>query len=157
MKRWTLDVKEDPETGDSILEFPPDFLEHTGWKEGDDIIWTDNKDGSFTLTKKETTQWVLVETVSLYRHQYMVEVPIGIDNYGKDKADWALDTVTMEEAKEFYQQYISENIVSHCVIDKDEAIAMFRKQNPEFSKWSDELIMKNHFTTWQEQQDESNS
>jgi predicted RNA-binding Zn-ribbon protein involved in translation (DUF1610 family) len=30
----------------------------------------------------------------------MVEVPKGTDNYGKDKSLWALDTVTMEEAKE---------------------------------------------------------
>ena len=157
MKSWTLEVKEDPESGDSILEFPPDMLEATGWKEGDDLIWTDNEDGSYTLTKKEETQWVVVETVSLYRHQYMVEVPIGIDNYGKDKADWALDTVTMEEAKEFYQQHISENIVSHRVINKDEALAMFRKQNPEFRLWTDELVIKNHFTTWEEQQNESNN
>ena len=37
MKTWTLEVKEDPDSGDSILEFPPDMLEATGWKEGDDI------------------------------------------------------------------------------------------------------------------------
>jgi hypothetical protein len=150
MKSWTLDVKEDPESGDTIIEFPSDFLEQTGWKEGDELVWTDNKDGSFTLTKKET-QWVLVETVSLFRLQYMVEVPVGTDDYGKDKADWALDTVTMEEAKEFCQKHIGENITSHRVVTQDEALEMFRKDNPTFSGWSDDLIMKNHFTTWKEQ------
>ena len=51
--RWTLDVKEDPETGDQILEFPDDLMESAGWKEGDTIEWIDNKDGSWTLRKKD--------------------------------------------------------------------------------------------------------
>lgn len=50
---WTLTVEEDPETGDAILQFPPDLLEQTGWKEGDTLEWLDNKDGSWSLTKKE--------------------------------------------------------------------------------------------------------
>jgi bifunctional DNA-binding transcriptional regulator/antitoxin component of YhaV-PrlF toxin-antitoxin module len=53
MSRWTLDVKEDPETGDQILEFPDDMMESAGWKEGDTLEWIDNKDGSWTLRKKD--------------------------------------------------------------------------------------------------------
>jgi hypothetical protein len=49
--RWTLDIKEDPETGDAILEFPEDFLEQTGWKEGDVLNWKDLGNGSWSLTK----------------------------------------------------------------------------------------------------------
>ena len=51
-KSWTLDVDEDPETGDAILNLPPDLLEAVGWVEGDVLDWEDNKDGSWTLTKK---------------------------------------------------------------------------------------------------------
>lgn len=50
---WTLEVKEDPETGDGILEFPPELLERVGWKEGDTLVWTDRGDGTWSLTKKE--------------------------------------------------------------------------------------------------------
>lgn len=50
---WILDVKEDPDTGDYILEFPEDFVESTGWKEGDVIEWINNGDGSWTLKKKD--------------------------------------------------------------------------------------------------------
>jgi formylmethanofuran dehydrogenase subunit D len=32
-----LTVEEDPATGDAILQFPPDLLEQTGWKEGDTL------------------------------------------------------------------------------------------------------------------------
>lgn len=53
--RWILDVKEDPETKDQILEFPDDLMESAGWKEGDVIEWIDNKDGSWTLRKKDDT------------------------------------------------------------------------------------------------------
>jgi bifunctional DNA-binding transcriptional regulator/antitoxin component of YhaV-PrlF toxin-antitoxin module len=53
---WTLTVEEDPDTGDGILTFPEDFLEQSGWKEGDTIVWKDNGNGSFSLTKKSTNQ-----------------------------------------------------------------------------------------------------
>jgi hypothetical protein len=49
---WTLTVEEDPETGDAILQFPPDLLEQAGWKEGDTLEWTDRGDGSWSLEKK---------------------------------------------------------------------------------------------------------
>lgn len=52
-KVWTIDVKEDPESGDQILEFPDDLMESAGWKEGDVIEWIDNKDGSWTIRKKD--------------------------------------------------------------------------------------------------------
>ena len=49
---WTLTVEEDPETGDAILQFPPDLLEVAGWKEGDTLEWIDQGDGSWQLKKK---------------------------------------------------------------------------------------------------------
>jgi len=50
---WTLEVQVDPETGEQILEFPDDLMESAGWKEGDVLQWIDNKDGSWTLRKKD--------------------------------------------------------------------------------------------------------
>lgn len=52
LKSWTVKVEEDPETGDAVITFPEDLLEHTGWKEGDTLEWKDNRDGSWTLEKK---------------------------------------------------------------------------------------------------------
>jgi hypothetical protein len=49
---WTLTVEEDPETGDAILQFPPDLLEAAGWEEGDTLEWKDRGDGSWLLEKK---------------------------------------------------------------------------------------------------------
>ena len=148
-KTWTINLEEDPETGDLILPLNDDILEKTGWKTGDSIDWTDNKDGSWTMKKIET-QWVLVETVSMFRERYMVEVPIGVDMYGKDKAEWALDTVTMEEAKEFSQQHLGQTIVSHRVVTKEEALALCDKENDYAKKWNDELKVKTFFTVMTE-------
>jgi hypothetical protein len=52
--KWTLDIKEDPETGDAILEFPEDLLKAAGWKEGDTLTWKDLGNGSWSLTKQYT-------------------------------------------------------------------------------------------------------
>ena len=51
---WTLEVKEDPATGDAILEFPEDLLATAGWQEGDILNWTDLGNGSWSLTKQES-------------------------------------------------------------------------------------------------------
>jgi len=145
-KSWTINLEEDPETGDLILPLNDDILEGTGWKTGDSIDWIDNKDGSWTMKEIET-QWVLVETVSMFRERYMVEVPAGTDIYGNDKADWALDTVTMSEAKEFSQEHLGETIVSHRVVTKEDALALCDKDNVYAKTWNDELKMQSFFTT----------
>ena len=154
-KTWTINLEEDPETGDLILPLNDDILEGTGWKTGDTIDWIDNKDGSWTMKKIET-QWVLVETISTFRERYMVEVPVGIDRYGKDKADWALDTVTLEEAKEFSQEHLGETIVSHRVVTKEEALAMCDKENEYAKVWNDDMKIQAFFTTMAEHIRENN-
>lgn len=49
-KSWTANVQEDAD-GDCYIVFPEDLMERIGWQEGDNINWSDNGDGSFTLTK----------------------------------------------------------------------------------------------------------
>jgi len=148
-KTWTISLEEDPKTGYLILPLNDDILEQAGWKTGDNIDWTDNKDGSWTMKKIET-QWVLVEAVSTFRERYMVEVPVGKDQYDKDKSLWALDTVTLGEAKEFSQEHLGETIVSHRVVTKEEALAMCDVDNDYVNFWSDELKMKTFFTGLEE-------
>ena len=147
MKSYTITLEEDPETGDLILPFPEDMLKEVGWKEGDTLDWEDNKDGTFSITKKEVTekQWVLVECVSQFRQRYMVEVPVGTDQFGKDKSEWALDTVTMNEAKEFSQEHLGETIVSHRVISQADALVLCDKDNAYVAEWTDEQKLDTFF------------
>jgi len=141
MKKYTVTLEEDPDTGDVILPFPEEMLKEVGWKEGDILNWEDNKDGTFSITKKLTkeTEWVLVETVSQFRQRYMVEVP-------KGKAEWALDTVSMEEAKEFSQEHLGETIVTHRVISQADALALCDLDNAYGEEWTEEVKLQNFFT-----------
>ena len=55
---WTLEVQEDPESGDCILQFPPEMLEQVGWKEGDTLVWEQMGDGAWSLSKKAVNEIV---------------------------------------------------------------------------------------------------
>jgi len=143
---WVATLQEDPETGDLILPLPDEVMASNGFEIGDILKWKDNKDGSFRITKKasEETEWVLVECISTFRTRYMVEVP-------KGNSEWAMDTVSMNEAKEFSQEHLGEQIVSHRVVSKKEALALCDADNDYIGEWDKETKMKNFFTTWKEQ------
>ncbi len=95
---------------------------------------------------KEGNQLVLVETVSMFRMRYMVEVPVGIDDFGNDKTLWALDTVVMGDAKEFSQKHLDETIVSHRVVSMDEALALCDEDNDYTASWPTEKKIETFFT-----------
>jgi hypothetical protein len=135
-KSWIVDVQED-ENGEAIIELPEEFLQQTGWSEGTHIEWIDNKDGSFTM--KEVTELVMVECISQFRQRYLVEVP-------KGKTEWALDTVTMNEAKEFSQLHIGETIVSHRVVNKEEALEICDVDNSYLQSWDEQKKINAFFT-----------
>ena len=139
---WTADVKYDEETDDTYLLLPDDMMLAAGWNLGDDIEWIDNKDGTWTMKKIEKDnekEWVLVECVSQFRQRYMCQVP-------KGKAEWALDTVTMNEAKEFSQEHLGETIVSHRVIPFMEALELCDVDNEYCNKWNVEKKVEVFFT-----------
>ena len=137
-KSWIATVQED-DFGAQYIEFSDERLAEAGWKEGDTIEWIDNGDGSWTLKKKEEMEWVMVEAIQSFRMRYMVQVP-------KGKADWALDTVTMNEAKEFSQEALPETIVSHRVVTEDEAIEICDIDNTYIKSWTREQKIKAFFT-----------
>ena len=49
--RWQLPVEEDAVNGEYFITFPDDLLEAANLKEGDDVEWIDNDDGTFILKK----------------------------------------------------------------------------------------------------------
>ena len=88
---------------------------------------------------KKDLEWVLVECVDMFRMRYMVQVP-------KGKKDYALDAVTMHEAKEFSQEHIGETILSHRVISEKDALAMALEDNGYGATWSDKKKIEVFFT-----------
>jgi AbrB family looped-hinge helix DNA binding protein len=49
-KRWTVPVDEE-----GVLTLPNEILDELGWKEGDNLEWLDQEDGSLILVKVEET------------------------------------------------------------------------------------------------------
>lgn len=84
-------------------------------------------------------EFVLVETVEIFRSRYVVPVP-------KGKAEWALDTVSMDEGIEFSQQYLGETIVSHRTISFDDAIALCDEDNDYAIDWPTKQKVTAFFT-----------
>lgn len=138
--RWIVDVQEDPETGDSIIELPPEALRAAGLQAGDTIKWTELENGAWSITKAAPTKHVLVECVSTFRMRYVVEV--GLNH----PAEWACDTVVMNEAREFSQRHLDETIVSHRVVSRDEALKLCRQDNDYAAEWSDDKLIEAFFT-----------
>jgi hypothetical protein len=140
MKNWTLEVKEHDD-GEFFIELNDEILTESGFKIGDELEWIDNENGSWTLKKTDAADkvWVMVDTVFTYRMRYCVETP-------KDHPEYALDTVTCEEGKEFSQLPLGETIVSHRVVTKEEALEMCDVDNDYCSSWTDELKIKTFLT-----------
>lgn len=44
------------ENGEAFIEFTDAEMKSLGWKEGDTIVWTNNGNGTFTLSKKEDNE-----------------------------------------------------------------------------------------------------
>ena len=141
--KYTVPVHYNKDDDEYFIEFSDDMLKQVGWKANDTLNWKDNNDGSFTLTKKKT-EWVMVDAISTFRQRYLVEVPEG-------ETLWALDTVALEEAKEFSQEWLGETVVSHRVVTEDEAIKVFDADNKHCCDWPREQKIQNMLTTWEEQ------
>jgi len=94
--------------------------------------------------RNKQTQWVLVECVGTFHHRYMVETP-------KDKDLWALDTVVMNEAKEFSQQHIGEQIITHRVVSEKTALELCNQDNSYAQAWNNQKKIDVFFTTIKDQ------
>lgn len=84
--------------------------------------------------------WVMVDTIFTYRMRYCVEAPT-------EHPEYALDTVTCEDAKEFSQLPLGEMITSHRVVTEEEALQMCDVDNDYCASWGQELKKKTFFTT----------
>lgn len=141
-KSYIVTVELD-DNGDAVLPLPDEVVEHLGWTTGDTIDWAVNEHGGISMTKidAEETEYVMVETVSTFRNRYVVEVP-------KGKKEYALDSVTCEEAAEFSQKHIGEQIVTHRVIEMSEALEIFDEDNAYLLQWSDQQKIDTFLTKW---------
>ena len=123
---------EQDENGDLILPLGDELCNELGWEIGDTVVWTDNGDGSWTMTKKSKTKIVMVDTVLSYRMRYAVEIPEDGD------VAQALDIVQNHKAAEFSQQYLGEQVSAHRVVSNEQFLEQFDADNDYLAAWTDE-------------------
>jgi hypothetical protein len=89
------------------------------------------------------SKYVLVETLSQFRQRYVIEVPD--DHNDKEfpctAVQWAEDTVTLEEMKEFSQKWLGETIIGSREITRDEIIKFCDEDNDYLKSWTEEHKM----------------
>ena len=51
MKTYTAQIQWDDEYEEYVIPLPDEILQETGWGYKDQLEWTDNKDGTFTLRR----------------------------------------------------------------------------------------------------------
>lgn len=135
-QQYTAYVQYDEETGDYVIPLPEDMCADLGWKTDDTLKW-DLVDGAIHLSKVEKKKRFLVECVSTFRMRYVVET---------EHAEWAGDTVVMQEAKEFSQKHIGEDIVSIREVTENEIIELCDQDNDYLKGWSKEQKLKTFVT-----------
>ena len=80
---------------------------------------------------------VMVDAFSTYRMRYCIEVP---EHLTPEQAkEWAMDTVTCEEAAEFSQLWLGEQISSTRIVSDDEVVQLFDEDNDYLKEWNREL------------------
>lgn len=92
-------------------------------------------------------RYVVVTAVSTHRMRYCVPMselqklnPEGgnlFEDYEKASA-WAKDSVTMEEVKEFSQEWLGEQIVDTFILDEERVLQLYDRDNAYLSSWSKE-------------------
>ena len=50
---WLIEVRENGKTKELFIEFPPGCLDQVGWDVGDNLIWDELPDGSWSLRKDD--------------------------------------------------------------------------------------------------------
>jgi hypothetical protein len=82
--------------------------EETGWKPGDTIIWIENEDGSYTLTKKNNNYQNDVEQFMAAADQYIGATP-HLNENNEAQAKLYIDLID-EEFKELCDGFIRRHI-----------------------------------------------
>lgn len=120
--RCTLPVLYDETTQDHYLQLTDDLMSELGWKIGDSLIWTDNKDGSFTIKKKDDKmgkfystktygnerglsccfrQWRSTHSHCCLLHGYSIGVRVIFECDSLDARNWVMDFGGLKEFKEW--------------------------------------------------------
>ena len=100
-------------------------------------------DNTFIL-EEAGERYVVVTTVSQFRQRYCIPMS-ELQKTNPDKEltvenarEWAMDTVTMEEADEFSQKWMGETILDTMILDEERVLLLFDRDNDYLQGWTKE-------------------
>lgn len=103
----TVEVKYDPVSEEYYIAW--DGFEELGWKEGDNITWVDNEDGSFSLKKEENMNYQNdVEKFMAAADQYIGATP-HLNENNEAQAKLYIDLID-EEFRELCDGFLRRHI-----------------------------------------------
>ena len=92
----------------------------------------------------ENERYVVVTTTSTFRLRYAIpaselqklntSVPFDMQK----AIEWAEDSVTCEEVKEFSQKWLGESIVDTFILDEERVLNLFDRDNDYLKDWTKE-------------------
>ena len=91
-------------------------------------------------------RYVVVTCVSTFRQRYCVPVSelqklntdVDIMSDPVKQIEWANDSVTMEEVKEFSQSHLGEQILDTFILDEERVLQLFDRDNDYLKEWTKE-------------------
>jgi hypothetical protein len=95
------------------------------------------------------TKYVIVTAISTFRQRYCIPMD-QLQELNTDMPvdpEWALDCVTCDEAEEFSQQHLGEQIVDHIVVSEKEMLELFDKDNSYLADWTKKQKLE-HIGRW---------
>lgn len=87
-----------------------------------------------------TTKYVMVTAISTFRQRYCISMD-KLQELNQDMPvdpEWALDCVTCDEAEEFSQLHLGEQIVDYVVMEEGQMLTQFDRDNDYLARWTKE-------------------
>lgn len=87
------------------------------------------------------TKYVIVTAISQFRQRYAIPVDelkklnLEVQPTDEDLHEWARDCVTMEQIKEFSQHHLGESIIDSVLVDEDQMLEQFDRDNDYLKGW----------------------
>ena len=92
------------------------------------------------MSEDLSKKYAVVTTVSSFYHYYVVPLDLlqELNDEQPVEKNWLEDLVVCHEVGEFSQKHIGEQILESSIVDEENILKLFDKQNQYLSKWSKE-------------------
>ena len=95
------------------------------------------------------TKYYVVTAISQFRMRYVVPVENIKDENGNVHKEWAMDSVAMQEIKEFSQEHLGEVILDVVEENEEQVLTRFDEENTYLKQWDKDVKIK-YIKNWKE-------